>query len=82
MAVLDPEFGDGIGSGTGLGGKKLKLVPVPLAKEIINAYTLAFFDRVLRGSSAASRFLTRNRYSEEIDYKSSSGEASLVGEDG
>ena len=82
MALINPEFGDGIGREAKLGGKKLEFLSVPLAKEIINAYTLVFFDRVLRGNSAASKFLTRNRYPEEVDYKRSNGEASLVDESG
>ncbi len=68
MAVLDPRYGDGIGSGRGLDGETMEFVPVALAREIINAYTLAFLERHLGGDEDAARFLSENRYPEEVDY--------------
>ena len=69
MAVLDPDFGDGIGRGKGLDGAEMDFIPVPLAKEIINAYTLAFFDAVLRGRADARGYLGANHYEAEVDYQ-------------
>ncbi len=69
MAVLDPDFGDGIGRGKGLDGKIMDFIPVPLAKELINAYTLAFFESHLRKRAAAAKFLTSNGYPEELDHR-------------
>lgn len=68
MAVLDPDFGDGIGRGKGLDGKVMDFIPVPLAREIINAYTLAFFDAHLRGDAAAAEFVSSNHYSDELEF--------------
>lgn len=68
MAVLDPNHGDGIGRGKGLDGIEMDFIPVPLAKEIINSYTLAFFDRYLRQSDRAAAFLSRNHYTEDMEY--------------
>lgn len=75
MAVLDPDFGDGIGRGKGLGGEEMDFLSVPMAKKIINAYTLAFLDGVLRGSARARKFLEKNHYPEEMVYLRAKGKA-------
>jgi dienelactone hydrolase len=68
MALLNPDFGDGIGRGKGADGEVMDFVPDRLGKEIINAYTLAFFERYLRGSEAAGRYLSENHYPEELEW--------------
>jgi hypothetical protein len=51
----------------------MDFIPAPLAKEIINAYTLAFFDGFLRGREAALRFLDENHYPEELEHLRGNG---------
>ena len=68
MAVLDPQFGDGIGRGKDRSGREIDFIPVDLAKRIIDSYTVAFFDRHLRGSEAAGRFLESNPWPGEVEW--------------
>ncbi len=68
MGLINPNFGDGIGRGKSTSGEPMEFIPIPMAKEIINAYTLAFLERHLRGSEGARRFLDANRYPQEIEW--------------
>ncbi|MBI4586953.1 MAG: hypothetical protein HY717_23315 [Planctomycetes bacterium] len=69
MGIINPGHGDGIGRGKNLAGEEMEFIPVPLAKEIINAYSLAFFDCYLRKGAAAREFLGRNHYPEELEHQ-------------
>jgi len=66
MDRINPEFGDGIGVEKKK-GPEIVFCPAALTKEIINAYTLAFFDNYLRGDSRAGDFLRTNQYEEEVE---------------
>jgi hypothetical protein len=67
MALIDPNFGDGIGRGKGPGGEVVDFIPTDPAREIIDAYTLAFFDRYLRGNEESGRFLETNPRPDEME---------------
>lgn len=75
MAVLDPEFGDGIGRGKGLRDQEIEFIPTALAKRVINSYTLAFFDLHLKADEAAKLFLSENRFPDELEYRRESAKA-------
>ncbi len=68
MAVLDPNFGDGVGRGKGRNGKEMEFIPNVLSKKIINAYTLAFFERYLRLDKKAKEFIEINHWPEELEW--------------
>jgi dienelactone hydrolase len=68
MDKINPSFGDGIGTETKR-GKTVTFLPPELTKEIIKAYTLAFFECHLRKSAEAREFLRRNAYPEEVEYQ-------------
>lgn len=68
MGLINPNFGDGIGLGKATSGEAMEFIPIPLAKEIINAYTLAFLERHLRESEPARRFLDANHYPDELEW--------------
>jgi hypothetical protein len=57
MDRINPTFGDGIGKDRRTGEEFL---PIDEAKALINAYSLAFFERYLRGDAAAAALLSRN----------------------
>jgi len=66
MDRINPSFGDGIGSST-RDGKTFEFLSPSLTKEIINAYSLAFFDYFLKTNREAGEFLGQNAYPEEVD---------------
>ncbi len=68
MALLNPNFGDGIGKGKDRDGREMEFIPVDLAKRMIDAYSLAFFERYLRGSDEAGKFLESNPWPEELEW--------------
>jgi platelet-activating factor acetylhydrolase isoform II len=68
MAVVNPNFGDGVGHGKGRGGKEMDFIPTQVARDLINSYTLAFFDLHLRGDKLAGEFLRRNSSAEELEW--------------
>jgi hypothetical protein len=68
MDTINPAFGDGIGTST-RDGRTFTFLPNGEAKDIINAYGLAFFDCYLRGSGEAAAFLHTNVRPEEIDLR-------------
>jgi dienelactone hydrolase len=68
ISVIDPNWGDGVGRGKGRDGREVDFIPVDLSREIIDAYTLAFFDRYLRKGEAAGRFLATNPWPEELEW--------------
>ena len=69
MDRINPNFGDGIGTET-RDGKTVEFLPSRLTKEIINAYSLAFFDCYLRKDAKAGEFLMKNAYPEEVELRS------------
>jgi predicted dienelactone hydrolase len=66
MDRINPDFGDGIGTER-KGGKETVFCPSALTKEIINAYTLAFFEHYLRGDARSGEFLRANHYADEVE---------------
>ena len=68
MAIINPNFGDGVGHGKGRSGKEMDFIPTPVARDLIDSYTLAFFELHLRGSKAAGEFLDRNSSAEELEW--------------
>ena len=68
MDRINPNFGDGIGTET-KDGKTVEFLPSDLTKEIINAYSLAFFDYYLRKEAQAGEFLKKNAYPEEVELR-------------
>jgi dienelactone hydrolase len=69
MDRINPTFGDGIGVET-KGSETVEFLGMELTKEIINAYTLAFFDHYLRGDASAGDFLRGNAYPNEVTLRS------------
>jgi dienelactone hydrolase len=70
MDRINPNFGDGIGTEKTKDGKTVEFLPSELTKEIINAYSLAFFDSILRKDAKAGEFLRTNAYPEEVELRS------------
>jgi hypothetical protein len=68
MDRIQPSFGDGIGREK-RGGIETEFLDMETTRRIINAYTLAFFDRWLRSSEEAGRFLEGNAWPEEVEYR-------------
>jgi len=68
MDLIHPNFGDGVGRGKGLNGEEVEFLPAHQAKRIINSYTIAFFERYLRGSEAAGQFLLKNHHPDEAEW--------------
>lgn len=68
MDRINPGFGDGIGKET-RDGKTTEFLGSELTKEIINTYSLAFFDAYLRGDVSALELLRSNRYPGEVDLR-------------
>jgi dienelactone hydrolase len=69
MDRINPNFGDGIGKET-KGGATIEFLSSDLTKEIIKAYSLAFFDFYLRKDPAAGEFLRKNAYPGEVELRS------------
>jgi hypothetical protein len=67
MDRINADFGDGIGVEKKRGGPEVAFCPSALTKEIINAYTLAFFEHYLRGDARSGDFLQANHYAEEVE---------------
>jgi type 1 glutamine amidotransferase/dienelactone hydrolase len=63
MDRINPSFGDGIGSDRKTGEEFL---PIDRSKAWINAFSLAFFERHLRGDAEAERFLTASPDPDEV----------------
>ncbi len=74
MDRINPSFGDGIGVGKNKDGTEVHYLDSALTKEIINAYSLAFFDGYLRKNAAAREFLGKNSYPAEVDLRSGDSE--------
>ena len=68
MALINPLFGDGIGRGKGLDGAPMEYLGVGETKRIVNAYTLAFFERHLRASAPAESYLAENHFPNELEW--------------
>jgi dienelactone hydrolase len=67
MFQLDPERGDGVGTGTRVtDGRPLAYVPEEIAHRVVNGYTLAFFDRYLNGRTVRDDYLRVNPLPEEL----------------
>jgi pimeloyl-ACP methyl ester carboxylesterase len=66
MDVINPSFGDGIGTETRK-GQKIEYLDSALTREIIDAYSLAFFDFYLRKDPRAGEYLKTNHYPAEMD---------------
>jgi predicted dienelactone hydrolase len=76
MDHIQPAFGDGIGRDRKSGDEFLE---VGYAKRVVNAYSLAFFDRYLRGDSKAGGFLTSSVDPEEVEVRHDSGTETGMG---
>lgn len=72
MDVINPEFGDGIGKDK-KGDPPFEYLPSSLAKEIINVYSVAFFDHYLRGDAKAGALLRSNVYPDEVELREEKG---------
>jgi len=72
MDRINPSFGDGIGKST-KGGKQIEYLDSELTKQIVNGYTLAFFDAYLRNDGRAREFLVRNAYPGEVELRHERG---------
>ncbi len=72
MDQVDENFGDGIGKGVRITrpGEEITFMPIDVAHEITNAYSLAFFGVYLKGQTGYRTFLDSNQYGEKIIYKS------------
>jgi dienelactone hydrolase len=75
MDIINPAFGDGIGTAK----DGTRFLDMGRTKEVINAYSLAFFDGYLRGDRRALEFLGANAYPEDLELRAagpgSTGEA-------
>jgi hypothetical protein len=80
MDCINPSFGDGIGSEM-RDGHRADFLSTPLAKEIINAYSLAFFDHYLRGDPRAKSFLEKSAWPEEVELRSDVAGSTPAGAD-
>ncbi len=72
MDRVNPAFGDGIGKEV-KDGKTTEFLPMDLTKEIINVYSLAFFDAYLRKDPAAREILLKNSYPDEVELRTGDG---------
>jgi predicted dienelactone hydrolase len=73
MDLINPTFGDGVGSET-RGGVTTRFLESDRAKTIIRSYGLAFFQWHLRRSREAEEFLRQNMDPEEVEYLCDLGE--------
>jgi len=76
MDRINPAFGDGIGKET-KNGSTVEFLPSDLTKEIIDAYSTAFFDCYLRKDPAAREFLEQNAYPQEVELLSDNPRARI-----
>lgn len=67
MDRINPKFGDGIGKDKKSGEDFL---PIDRAKDIINTYSLAFFDHYLKGDQDAAKILATNLAPDELSLES------------
>jgi dienelactone hydrolase len=63
MAQYKPDYGDGIGRG------KLEYLSVETVKRFTNAYTLAFFDRILKDEGRRDAWMGASHLPGEIDVR-------------
>jgi type 1 glutamine amidotransferase/dienelactone hydrolase len=66
MDRINPAFGDGIGADR---KSSEEFLAIGRAKQLINAYSLAFFERYLRGDQEAGRRLALNLDAEEVEIR-------------
>ncbi len=68
MAAINPNFGDGIGVEKSDKGE-VHFTKPKNAKDVINAYSIAFFDRFLKGAKDSTALLDSNAFPELIDFR-------------
>lgn len=68
MDRINPGFGDGIGKETKR-GVTTEFLDSKRTKDLVNAYSLAFFDCYLRKRPGAREFLTRNASPDELELR-------------
>ncbi|HLK60030.1 MAG TPA: hypothetical protein VKU00_25950 [Chthonomonadaceae bacterium] len=67
MAKLNPNFGDGVGSGTRReGGEKFQFTPMETTYSIINAYSMAFLAVYVQGDRRNQTLLRKNNWPAEL----------------
>ena len=79
-SVLRPRYNANAGNGIGesqlprhLGGGRYTAPPPAESHAIVNAYTLAFFDRYLRGAVARDGWLAENHYGDAVVLEAKTG---------
>ncbi|MBI4600501.1 MAG: alpha/beta fold hydrolase [Planctomycetes bacterium] len=77
MDRINPAFGDGIGVERKDGKLVVEFLASELTKEIINTYSLAFFERYLRGDARAGEVLRANACPEEVELRSEEAAAKI-----
>ena len=77
MFKLNPNFGDGVGTGKQREtGKPYTFTPTEAAWQMINSYSLAFLNLYVRGNSDTSPILARAAWPEEMAWQASGVAAS------
>ena len=67
MFKLNPNFGDGVGTGKQReGGQPFTFTPATAAWEIINSYSLAFLNAYVRGNQEPSSLLAETKWPAEV----------------
>lgn len=81
MGQIQPNFGDGIGKGKGITDpeKEIEFIPMDLAYEITNSYSVAFFGIYLKGQEGYRDYLDKNHYEKEIIHKAVKPPAEVPG---
>ena len=74
MFQLRPDAGDGVGEGTRVtDGRPVTYVPEATVHRYVDAFTLAFFDRYLKGVEARDAYLRSNPMPAEISIRTGCG---------
>ncbi|MEP7271641.1 MAG: hypothetical protein ABI882_09045 [Acidobacteriota bacterium] len=77
MGQLDPNFGDGIGTGKRRDtGEAVTFTPMESAYEMVNSYSLAFLDHYIKGNRDSLAYLRKNQWPAEMNWKVSGIEPS------
>ncbi|MBL7648888.1 MAG: dienelactone hydrolase family protein [Candidatus Hydrogenedentes bacterium] len=74
MDQINPKWGDGAGSGTRItNGQPLEYFSMRRAHTLTNGYSVAFFDKFLKGDSDGDEYLNANQLEDSIIHKANHG---------
>lgn len=70
MDQINPKWGDGTGSGTRItNGQPLEYFSMERAHALVNGYSTAFFDTILKGAKGWEEYLNANQLEPSLIYK-------------